>query len=179
MRTAMLLPLLFSFLTTLALAAQSEQTVDIHAWPLSASKSSSLAKVTYTSSNATVKSYTPPSIPAEDSIVRIGFHHPNSGSWSGVVTAASNFKPGRDKKVQLHLNTAGELFHVGFVASDAPSSSKSGKGKQAKGGNAEDVLGVEVVKVQQGSTPHLNKPVVLDAEGKLPNKEVEKTFFQK
>ena len=179
MRTNLLITLLITFLASLALAAQSEQTVDIHAWPLSASKSQSLAKITYTSSNATVKSYKPPTIPSEDSIVRIGFTHPSAGKWSGVATAASNFKPGRDKKVQLHLNTAGELFHVGFVASDVPSSSMSGQGKQARAGDAEDVLGVEVVKVKQGEAPHLNKPVVLDAEGNVPTKEVEKSFFQK
>lgn len=174
----MLISLVLTFFSSLALAAQSEQTVDIHAWPLSASKSHSLAKISYNNANATIKSYTPPTIPSTDEILRIGFHRP-SGSWSGVATAASNFQPGKDKKVQLHLNRAGELFHVGFVANDLPSSSKSGKGRQGKGGDAEDVLGVEVVRVQQGSGPHLNKPVVLDAEGKVPQKEAEKTFLQK
>lgn len=176
MHTNMLFTLLLTFLGSLALAAQSEQTVNIHAWPLSASKSQSLAKVSYTASNASVKSYTAPNIPADESIVRVGFHHPTSGKWSGVATAASNFKKeGKDKKVQLHLNTAGELFHVGFVASDLGSSSTSGNGK----GKGEDVLGVEVVKVQEGETVRLNKPVVLDAEGNVPQKEPEKSFLQK
>ena len=71
----------------------------------------------------------------------------------------------------LHLNTEGELYHVGFKASDQPSSSKTGKGK--------DGLGVEVVKTQPGPTPHLNKAVVLNAEGQLDDKEPEKTFLQK
>ena len=177
-RTNMLLSLLLTFLTSLALAAQSERSVTIEAWPLSASKSQSLAKISYTPTNATVKSYSAPTIPEHDDIVRIGFHHPSSGSWSGVATAASNFKPGKDKKVQLHVNAAGEVYHVGFVASEVPRSSKSGKAKKGQD-DGEDVLGVEVVRVKQGEPPHLNKPVVLDAEGKLPQKEAEKSFLQK
>lgn len=175
MRTNIFLSVAITFLTNLALAAQSEQTVDIHHWPLSASKSTSLAKITYTPTNATVKSYTPPSSLEQDIILRIGFHNPTNGQWSGVATSSSNFRPGKDKKVQLHLNTAGELYHVGFVASGVGGSSASGKGKETAG----DVLGVEVVGVRQGEGVHLNKPVVLDAEGKMPEKEAEKSFLQK
>ena len=170
MRTNILVTLVVAFLSSLALSTKKERTVDIFAWPLSASKSQALAKISYTSSNATVKSYTAPKIPPGDDVVRIGFYHP-SGSWSGVATAASNFAPDRDRKVQLHLNTEGELFHVGFKTSGLPSSSKSGKGK--------DGLGVEVVKMRKGPTPHLNKPVVLKEEGQVDGKEPEKTFLQK
>lgn len=185
MRPNILLTLLLTFFASLALAAQSERTVDIHAWPLSAAKSHSIAKVSYTTTNATVKSYNPPNtLPPtsdEDTIIRIGFHHPTTGKWSGVATAASNFEAGREKKVRLLLSGEGELFHVGFLAGGMPASSASGKGKagKGKGREAEDVLSVEVVKVQQGERVHLNRPVVLDAEGKLPQKEVEKSFFQK
>ena len=170
MRTNVLLAAVIAFFSSLALSAHQEQTVDVFAWPLSASKSQTLAKISYNADNATVKGYNAPKIPQGDDVLRIGFYHP-SGSWSGVATSASNFAPNRDRKVQLHLNTDGELYHVGFKASEIPSSSKSGKGK---GG-----LDVEIVKMQKGPTPHLNKPVVLNAEGKLDEKEPEKTFLQK
>ena len=176
MRNIMLITLVLGFWTPFVFSAQPERTVNIHAWPLSETKSQSLAQITYTANNATVKSYTSPNFSDNDDIVRIGFHHP-TGSWSGVATTASNFSPAKDKKIQLHLNTAGDLYHIGFVASSLPSSSKNGKGKQS--GNAQDGLSVEVVRMQKGPEPHLNKPVVLSADGKVPQKEPEKSFLQK
>ena len=170
MRSRIFTALVLTFLSSLAIAALPEHQIDIFAWPLSASTSQRLAQISYTSANATVKTYAAPQIPAGDDTVRVGFYHP-SASWSGVATAASNFAPGKDKKLQLHVNTRGQLYHVGFKAADIPSSSTSGKGK--------DGLGVEVVKMQQGPAPHLNKPVVLSADGKVEAKEPEKTFLQK
>lgn len=170
MRTYTLVAILLAFLTSLAISAQIERTVDIFAWPLSDSESQTIAKISYNSTHATVKSYTKPKLPPGDEIARIGFHH-DGGSWSGVSTAASNFAPNKDKKVQLHLNTQGQLYHIGFKASDIPSSSKTGQGKGD--------LGVEVIQMQKGPTPHLNKPVVLSADGQIPEKEDQKTFLQK
>ena len=170
MRTTTLLTLLVSFFTSLALSAQQDRSVDIFAWPLSASKSSTLAKISYNSTAATVKSFNAPKIPPGDDVVRIGFYHP-SGSWSGVATAAENLSEGKNKKLLLHLNTQGQLYHVGFKASEQGSSTKTGKGK--------DGLDVEVVKMNQGPTPHLNKPVVLNEQGQVDAKEPEKTFLQK
>ena len=170
MHLRMLVALAVTLYTSLVHSAQIERTVDVFAWPLSQAKSQALAQITYTSSNATVKSHKAPKIPTEDDVVRIGFYH-KSGEWSGVATAASNFAPGKDKKVLLHLNTAGELYHVGFKASDVASSSRTGKGQ--------DGLGVEVVKMQPGPMPHLNKPVVVNADGQEEGKVVEKTFLQK
>ncbi|KAK3705455.1 hypothetical protein LTR37_013272 [Vermiconidia calcicola] len=170
MRIHTVVAIFLAFFTSLAISAQTERTIDIFAWPLSDSKSQTLAKISYNSTHATVKNYTKPKLPPGDEIVRIGFHH-LGGSWSGVSTAASNFAPSRDKKVQLHLNTQGQLYHVGFKASNIASSSKTGQGN--------DDLGVEVIQMQKGPTPHLNKPVVLSADGLVPEKEEQKTFLQK
>ena len=63
------------------------------------------------------------------------------------------------------------MYHVGFVASELRTSSL--------GGSKKDGLSVEVVPMKAGPMVHLNKPVVLDAEGKLDDKEPEKTFLQK
>lgn len=38
---------------------------------------------------------------------------------------------------------------------------------------------VKIVRQQSGKGPELNRPVVLSAEGKLEEPEVEKTFLQK
>jgi hypothetical protein len=141
------------------------------AWPLSASKSQTLAKLSYNSETATVLSYKVPALPAGEEIVRIGFHHPSTGSWSGIATAASNFADGKDKKLQLLLNEQGDVYHIGFKSLDLPSSSK--------GGSKKDDMSVEVVPMKAGSTVHLNKPVLLNAEGKLDGAPEEKTFLQK
>jgi hypothetical protein len=160
------LALLFSFA-----AAQIDKQIDIFAWPLSASNSQTLAKLSYNSETATVLSYKVPALPAGEEIVRIGFHHPTTGSWSGIATAASNFADGKDKKLQLLLNEQGDVYHIGFKSLDLPSSSK--------GGSKKDDISVEVVPMKAGSTVHLNKPIVLNAEGKLDGQPEEKTFLQK
>nr|POF04164.1 hypothetical protein CFP56_21919 [Quercus suber] len=162
--------LLLAFWSSLALAIETERSVDIFAWPLTAPKAQSLAKVTYNSTTATVHSYNTPKILAGDDIVRIGFYH-KSGSWSGIATSASNFDESKDKKLQLLLNGNGEIYHVGFRAEDFPTSSKSS--------NKKDGLSVELVQTMPGPVPVLNKPVVLSADGKSEQKEPEKTFLQK
>ncbi|TLD06866.1 hypothetical protein E2P81_ATG10587 [Venturia nashicola] len=151
--------------------AQTDKQIDISAWPLSAPKSQSLAKITYNTEQATVVSYNALKLSAGEEIVRIGFHHPSTGSWSGIATSAANFAEGKDKKIQLLLNEQGEVYHVGFKTSDWPTSSK--------GGSKKDDMSVEVVPMKTGSTIHLNKPVVLNAEGKLAGQPEEKTFLQK
>jgi hypothetical protein len=171
MRSSIIITLVVAFLSSLALSAKGEKTVDIFAWPLSASKSHTLAKISYTSSNATIKSYSGPKIPTGDEIVRIGFYHP-SGAWSGIATAAENFNPGKERTLLLNVNTAGDVYHVGFRVRDVASVGK-------KNVKAKDELAVEVIKMAKGPTPVLNKPVVLNAEGKLDEKEPEKTFLQK
>lgn len=171
MRLSAALSLVLSLLFSLGVAAETDKHIDIFAWPVSASKSQTLAKLSYSSEQATVLSYKAPALPAGEEIVRIGFHHPTTGKWSGIATSAENFEEGKDKKIQLLLNEQGEVYHVGFTTSRWPSSSK--------GGSKKEDLSVEVVPMKAGSPIHLNKPVVLNAEGKLEGKEEEKTFLQK
>ncbi|KAM0720568.1 hypothetical protein Q7P37_004704 [Cladosporium fusiforme] len=171
MRLTSAISILLTLLFSLAAATQQDKQIDIFAWPLSAPKSQTLAKLSYNPEQATVLSYKAPALPSGEEIVRIGFNHPATGRWSAIATAASNFADGKDKKLQLLLNEQGEVYHIGFSTSEWPSSSK--------GGSKKDDMSVEVVPMQTGSTIHLNKPIVLNAEGKLDNKEEEKTFLQK
>jgi hypothetical protein len=71
----------------------------------------------------------------------------------------------------VFLNTEGQLYHIGFQSSDISSSSKIGTEKNG--------LGVEEMRMQRGPAPHLNKKVVLSADGKVEEKEPEKSFLQK
>ena len=171
MQLRMLASLVLTFFLSLAAAAANERSIDVFAWPISASKPQTLAKVSFTANNASVKSFTAPSIPGSDDIVRVGFYHA-SGKWSGIATSAGNFAPEKSKKLQLHVRPDGELYHVGFKATD-------GGVSQGKGASTKDGLSVEVVKIQPGAVPHLNKPVVVSEDGTVEGKEPEKTFLQK
>jgi len=62
------------------------------------------------------------------------------------------------------VDERGEPFHVGFGTSSKTSGEK---------------VEVEIVKRVAGPKPVLNKPIVLNAEGKLETTEPEKTFLQK
>lgn len=170
MRVYLLFTLIAAFFLSLAAAAEQERDIDIFAWPLSASKPQTIAKIAYTSTNASIKSFTAPSISPSDDVVRVGFYHP-SGSWSGVATASSNLAPEKSKKLLLHVKPNGELYHVGFKTAEPVS---QGKGKSTKDG-----LTVEVKKITPGPVPQLNKPVVVSADGTVDQKEPEKTFLQK
>lgn len=162
--------LVVAFLSTLAYAVEPQKSVDIYAWPMSDDRSQMLARAFYNTTHAHIVGYAPPKIPPGDDLVRVCFGHP-SGAWSGVSTAASNVMPGKHKKIQLHLNLEGELYHLGFKASDMGSSSTTG--------TTDGEFSVEIVPMKRGPTPHLNKPVVLDAEGKVAGEVPEKSFFQK
>ncbi|KAF1999996.1 hypothetical protein P154DRAFT_392724, partial [Amniculicola lignicola CBS 123094] len=90
--------------------------------------------------------------------------------WRGVVTSAASFDTKFSQKFTLHVDEKGEVYHVGFGTSL--------RNPSAKGTGHEEVV-VEIVKREVGSKPVLNRPVVLNAEGKLEDKEPEKSFLQK
>lgn len=166
----LLLSLVVVLFGSLAAAASQERSVDIFAWPLSDAKPQSLAKVTYTATNASIASLSKPTLARSDDIVRVGFYHP-SGSWSGVATAASNFSPDTPQRLQLHVRPDGELYHIGFKRAEPVS--------QGRGKSTQDGLSVEVVPIRPGPVPVLNKPVVVSEDGTVEQKEPEKTFLQK
>ncbi|GIZ37410.1 hypothetical protein CKM354_000085600 [Cercospora kikuchii] len=170
MRAATVLSVLLTFIVSLAAAVGAEREVKVFAWPSSADQPQPLATVSYTSNNASIKSYTPPTIPTGDDVVRVGFYH-DSGDWSAVATSASNFAPAKSKKLQLHVRQDGELYHLGFKTSEPVS--------QGKGRNTVKDLNVEVVKIKTGPKPALNKPIVVTADGEVEGKEPEKSFLQK
>lgn len=126
-----------------------------------------LAQIEYDADQSvgTLASYTPPTGSySSDHLVRIGLTDSTSGSWRGVVTSAAGFADRYHKKFVVHVDDKGEPYHVGFATSSK------------KGGNEVEI---EIVRRAAGPKPALNKPIVLNAEGKVDNKEPEKTFLQK
>jgi hypothetical protein len=79
--------------------------------------------------------------------------------------------------LSLHLDgETGEVYHVGV---SAPGELTALNGNGNKKTKEKERVSVKLVKASQGPQPKLNRPVILDAEGKVPEKEPEKSFFQK
>lgn len=164
MLLARLLLLPFAVASTVTLYVSSVPATQSSAVILSAIP---LAQIEYDADQAvgTLASYTPPTGSySDDHLLRVGLTDSKTGSWRGIVTSASSFGDQYHKKLIIHVDEKGEPFHVGF-------------GTSAK--SADKEVEVEIVKRSPGPKPVLNKPIVLNAEGKLESKEPEKTFLQK
>jgi hypothetical protein len=166
--------MLLSRLLLLPVAVASSVTLYVSSVQSSASADTAvipssipLAQIEYDAelSVGTLASYTPPTGSySRDHFLRIGLTDPKDGSWRGIVTSAASFSDEYHKKFVIHIDDKGEPFHIGF----STSAKGSGDGPE-----------VEIVKKNVGPKPVLNKPIVLNAEGKLEGKEQEKTFLQK
>lgn len=198
---------LLSLLCATPPVTAQEQVVTVWSWPLSASSPQPLADITYNAETLTssVAKYSPPesSYSAQD-LVRVGLYDPKSSEWRGSVTSAASFNPRHQHKVHLHVDASGSPYSVDFVAfanpidpreekrtakKEAREAAEAGKKKPSKPSPKTKNKGaevkenpqpmVDVIKQGQGPSPHLNKPVVLNQEGKVDDKEPEKTLLQK
>ena len=159
-------------LLLLPVAVASSITIYVSSVPVSPDTSTippqiPLAQVEYSVDQATgtLTSYTPPTGSySSDHLLRIGFTDPKSGAWRGIVTSAAGFSEKYSKKLVVHIDEKGEPFHVGFGTSARRTAKE---------------VEVEIVKRGIGPRPVLNKPIVLNADGKIEEKEPEKTFLQK
>jgi hypothetical protein len=164
--------MLLAKLLLLPLAVASSVTLYVSSVPVSDTTAIipspiPLAQIEYDvdQSVGTLSSYTPPTGSyGSDHLLRIGLSDPKSGSWRGIVTSAASFADQYHKKFIIHVDEKGEPYHVGF-----------GTCAKKQGEEVE----VEIVKRSAGPQPMLNKPIVLNAEGKIDVKEPEKGFLQK
>ncbi|EMD89071.1 hypothetical protein COCC4DRAFT_40567 [Bipolaris maydis ATCC 48331] len=164
--------MLFSRLLLLPLAVASSVTLYVAPVPASGDTAAiaspvPLAQIDYDADQpvGTLVSYTPPTGSySADRLLRVGLTDPKSSSLHGVVTSAASFSEQYHKKIVVYVDDKGEPFHVGF------STSAKGNGKEVE---------IEIQKKNTGPKPVLNKPIVLNAEGKLGTEEPEKTFLQK
>jgi len=154
-------------------ALKDASSLTIYYWLLDSPTPSKLAEISYLASadRAEVISYTPPSRSSVDSDrIRIGLYDLSTKAWRGIVTSRSAFSL---KHLLLSLRydpETKEIYHVGISQATAA---------QVLPGAKEDRLVVEMLRTKPGPEPILNRPVVLTPEGKVPEKEPEKTFFQK
>jgi len=178
----------------LALAASSA-TITIYTNPIHAAHAdrsspsalpspTPLAQINFDAgaSLASLKSYTPPTGAYTPShLFRIGLYDPATSEWKGVVTSAASFADEYRKKLILHVDERGDVYHVGFVTSECGKTCLNGD-NSAEGEGMErkmEEIDIEVIQRTQAPQPALNKPVVLNADGRLEGKEPEKTFLQK
>ncbi|OCK85836.1 hypothetical protein K432DRAFT_317693 [Lepidopterella palustris CBS 459.81] len=171
MRLLSLLYLPLAFASTITIYSHPLHSADASNPSSSLPTPTPLAQIVYDSSTslASLSSYTPPTgAYTSQHLLRIGLFDPNNNEWKGVVTSAASFRDEYRKKFVLHVDEKGEVYHIGFGTSGR----RQGKGR-------ENEVEVEVVQRARGPQPVLNKPIVLNAEGKLEGKEPEKTFLQK
>jgi hypothetical protein len=167
--------MLLSKLLLLPFAVASTITVYVQSLPATGNNAAAaalpsptpIAQIEYDANTSTgsLASYTPPTGSySKEHLLRIGLADPKSGHWRGVVTSATSFANEYKKKFVIHVDEKGVVYHVGFGASVRETG---------------DEVEVEIVKRGSGAKPVLNKPVVLNAEGKIDTKEPEKSFLQK
>ncbi|EOA82886.1 hypothetical protein ACJQWK_04463 [Exserohilum turcicum] len=165
--------MLFSrLLVLLPVAVASSVTLYVSPVPASADTAAvtspvPLAQIEYDADQSvgTLVSYTPPAGSySPDRLLRVGLADAKSSSWHGIVTSAASFSEQYHKKFVIHVDDKGEPFHVGLSTA-------------AKGSGSE--VEIEVLRKNTGPKPVLNKPIVLNAEGKVGSDEPEKTFLQK
>lgn len=129
-----------------------------------------LAEIKYNPStlDAELVSFDAPEFPPEAELVRIGVYDTAARSWksSTSMTSIDSFSRGFRPTLVLSLDAQGGVLGV---------TCKSGK---IDAGQTRD-FGPRVMlrKMARGKQPELNKPVVLNKNGKL-EAPVEKTFFQ-
>lgn len=199
MRLLSSLALLATTIIPAIAVAPTHKDATVYVWPAHSSKPQVLAQITYDIENltATLNKFTPPQIAPSNAPIRIGLWDSKTSEWRGVAASSASFDEAYQNKITLHVGPDNTVYHVGFNAFEQPRSKeeqmeldrlkrkearKPGSTKKQKKKSAskhdEQVI-VEVVKASPAPAPHLNKPVVLDADGKLPKKEQEQTFLQK
>ncbi|EEH19654.1 hypothetical protein PABG_01913 [Paracoccidioides brasiliensis Pb03] len=203
------LSLALSALTSASPSASSSLSADIFYWPLSSSSSPSkpsrLAKISYnpTTLRSTIDSYTPPqpvntngNLDRQADLLRIGLYitsiNDNSPTkkdkqWVGTLCSPSIFA-NTQQTLTLHLDHNNHVYHASISSSATPpvahaSSTGAEKSKEKTTSKAKEadseLLKVEFVRLTPSPKPHLNRPVVLNADGHTPEEVVEKTFLQR
>lgn len=168
--------------TILAIDSSTSRTVTIYAWPLTAPSPLPYLEISYdskSSDTAVIKSHSLKSTEKDendenDQLIRIGLWEKDSKTWRGAVTARSTLDDSFSRKVLLHMNRQGEVWHVGLRRSGFKTEQQGKKNKESK-----PEIEVELVRPRSVPAPVMNEPVVLDERGRMPEKEPEKSFLQR
>lgn len=169
----MRLTALIGALCAASLAGATPRTAHIYIQSVeTAGKPSPLAEIAYdvrSPSTSEVLTYEAPDLADGTETVRVGVYDVKSKSWSSGTTVASadNFGKGFSPNFLVSVDASGEVLSTAL------------KGVQIDAGHTRD-FGPKVVLLpeERGTQPALNKPVVLNPEGKREEIQ-EKTLLQK
>jgi hypothetical protein len=166
--------LLLSLLLLPLSLATFTSTITLTYTPLQPPSSAPTSLAVLTLSPPTLSSFTPP--PSSASLLRLTASSSAENSPSTLVLASALHNPG----VFLVLLSPIDNSTISVSYRPLPTTEESLQRKKEKGrGGSETWPGIEIVYPSEGVKPVLNRPVVLNEEGKLPVKEVEKTFLQR
>lgn len=192
-----MLGMLLCFLAVFGVADASTdvRSVTIWTWPLSSTSPQEFAKISYDAQTMTsqVLEYSQPHFSGSaDALVRVGLYDTATSQWRGVLTTVASFDPVLQQDLVLLLDDAKDVYHVGFSghAKVKPSESMKSKAKtkskvisaseeHATGAVDNFPLKVTLETPVAGPLVQLNKPVKVSKEGKVEEKEPEKSFLQK
>lgn len=170
-----LLPIIAG-LCALALATSDlTDSTTISIQPLSSSPDTPvtpLAEIAYNPStlSASIVDFFPLELSSSSSLLRIGVYDSATSSWKSSTSTVStaSFEKGIRQTIVLNLDATGAVLGVSL------------KGSAIDAGQSRD-FGPRVLVRGMGKTkgPELNRPVVLNPEGKVDVPEPEKTFLQK
>lgn len=167
-------------LLTVALSSQEdtfqEHSATIYAWPFTSAKPSKLAELTYDLGGRSniIHQFIPPTLSSapENELVRVGVYDPVTKAWRGTVTSASSFDPSVNGRLRININEAGEVWGASWHASlTKPVAASVPPGQQTKQ--------FDVVLTAPAPQPLLNRPVVVNPDGKVAEPEPEKSMMQK
>ena len=176
-------PLLIVAAAAQAVTDAGRRSVTVQSWPLSAAQPQPLAQVSYdpATKSSSISSYTPPEVAySVDDLVRVGVYDDSDSKWRGVVTSAATFDPKYQQKLLLHLDEAGNVWHVAIstIPMPKPVKGKIVNGKRQPPAPVPQII-VDVLLPTPAPQPILNKPIVLSPEGTVEAEKVEKTMLQK
>ncbi|KAI2377225.1 hypothetical protein LOY91_001584, partial [Ophidiomyces ophidiicola] len=159
---------LFSLLSPVSASPSSPQIIDIFYRPLPASSSQAaqLARVSYdpTTYQPSVLSYTPP-VSKNDGLLRIGlFTDTAQRNWVGSLTSFAALN--NSSSLNLYLGPENEVYSVSVSALSSIEVEKASS------------INVEIIRSTPAPTPHLNRPIVINEDGKGNEPEPEKTLIQ-
>ena len=179
MRWAVFSLALMSFLTVTLSSPENtvhEHSATIYAWPFSSAQPSKLAEVTYdlNGRRKIIKDFTIPtqSSSPDNDLIRVGVYDPVTKAWRGTVTSASSFDPSVNGRLRINVNDVGEVWGASWHTSMTKPKIDS-----LDAGQHTDQL--DVVLTAPAPQPVLNRPMVVNPDGKVAEPEPEKTMLQK
>ncbi|KAG4444265.1 hypothetical protein IFR05_000240 [Cadophora sp. M221] len=159
----------------LAISSDLIDSTTVYIQPLS-SKSAplSLAEIKFNPStlSSEILSYESPLFEDEETskLLRVGIYDPATATWksSTSTTSIETFAKGYAPTIVLNLDAQGGIIGVSCKSSSIDAGQTRDFGPKVK-----------VVKMREGTKPVLNRPVVLNPEGKVEEPPTEKTLLQK